>query len=141
MFGLMTRREHEEILLDLESELVHETKLNDTLQERIRLGEEYRARLEKENATTRAKNRELVHRVDAMHEECDEKISELEALLAGRDKRIRELELMLGSFEAQWSRRNDSLFENRKAREDSREAKAPRLPPLARDDRRREVRA
>ena len=64
MFGLMTRREHEEILLDLESELVHETKLNDTLQERIRLGEEYRARLEKENATTRAKNRELVHRVD-----------------------------------------------------------------------------
>lgn len=136
MFGLMTRREHEEILLDLESELVHETKLNDTLQERIRLGEEYRTRLEKENATTRAKNRELVHRVDAMHEECDEKISELEALLAEKDKRIRELELMLGSFEARFVNRNDTIWENRKAREECQEAKAPRLPPLARDDRR-----
>ena len=136
MFGLMTRREHEEILLDLESELVHETKLNDTLQERIRLGEEYRARLEKENATTRAKNRELMYRVDAMHEECDEKISELEALLAGKDKRIRELELMLGSFEARFVNRNDTIWENRKAREECQEAKAPRLPPLARDDRR-----
>ena len=134
MFGLMTRREHEEILLDLESELVHETKLNDTLQERIRLGEEYRARLEKENATTRAKNRELMYRVDAMHEECDEKISELEALLAGKDKRIRELELMLGSFEARFVNRNDTIWENRKAREECQEAKAPRLPPLARDD-------
>ena len=139
MFGLMTRREHEAILLELESELVHETKLNETLQERIRLGEEYRARLEKENATTRAKNRELVYRVDAMHEECDEKISELEALLAGKDKRIRELELMLGSFEAQWANRSGSVLENRKAREEGREEKAPRLPPLARDDRRREV--
>ena len=134
MFGLMTRREHEEILLDLESELVHETKLNDTLQERIRLVEKYRARLEKENATTRAKNRELMYRVDAMHEECDEKISELEALLAGKDKRIRELELMLGSFEARFVNRNDTIWENRKAREECQEAKAPRLPPLARDD-------
>ena len=139
MFGLMTRREHEDLLLSMESEQVYLKQKVETLCERIQLGEEYRARLEKENATTRAKNRELVYRVDAMHEECDEKISELEALLAGKDKRIRELELMLGSFEAQWSRRNDSLFENRKAREDSREARAPRLPPLARDDRRREV--
>ena len=139
MFGLMTRRAHEGAMLEMESELVHETKLNDTLQERIRLGEDYRTRLEKEICTTKAKNRELVYKVDALYKERDDKIAELEMLLAGRDKRIRELELMLGSFEARLVNRNDTIWENRKAREECQEAKAPRLPPLARDDRRRET--
>lgn len=131
MFGLMTRREHESIMLDLECELVNKTKLTEVLQERIQIGEEYRDRLEMEIASLKGKNRELVHRVDAMHEECDEKISELEALLAGKDKRIRELELMLGSYEARW--------EIRKPTPGTEEVQIPRRPPLARDDRRREV--
>ena len=128
MFGLMTKREHESIMLDLECELVNKTKLNEVLQERIQMGEEYRDRLEMEIASLKGKNRELVHKLDS----AETKIERLQI-------KIREQQLMLGSFEAQWSRRNDSLFENRKAREDSREPKAPRLPPLARDDRRREV--
>ena len=131
MFGLMTRREHESIMLDLECELVNKTKLTEVLQERIQIGEEYRDRLEMEIASLKGKNRELVHRVDAMHEECDEKISEREALLAGKDKRIRELELMLGSYEARW--------EIRKPTPGTEEVQIPRRPPLARDDRRREV--
>ena len=135
MFGLMTKREHESIMLDLECELVNKIKLTEVLQERIQMGEEYRDRLEMEIASLKGKNRELVHKLDSAETEIEEKLSQIERL----QMKIRELELMLGSFEAQWSRRNDSLFENRKAREDSREAKAPRLPPLARDDRRREV--
>ena len=135
MFGLMTKREHEDLMLSMESEQVYLKQKVETLCERIQLGEEYRARLEMEIASLKGKNRELVHQLEGAQIEIDEKLSRIERL----NMKIRELELMLGSFEAQWSRRNDSLFENRKAREDSREPKAPRLPPLARDDRRREV--
>ena len=128
MFGLMTRREHEDLMLSMESEQVYLKQKVEILCERIHLGEEYRDRLEMEIASLKGKNRELVHKLDS----AETKIERLQI-------KIREQQLMLGSFEAQWSRRNDSLFENRKAREDSREPKAPRLPPLARDDRRREV--
>lgn len=103
MFGLMSRREHEAILLDLESELVHETKLNDTLQERIRLGEEYRARLEMEIASLKGKNRELVHKLDSAETKIEEKLSQIERL----QMKIREQQLMLGSFEASWAARNE----------------------------------
>ncbi len=127
MFGLMTEREHGEIVLNLESELVHETKLNDTLQERIRLGEDYRARLETEIASLKGKNRELVQKLDSAKAEVEEKLAEIERL----NMKIREQQLMLGSFEARW--------EIRKPTPDAEEVQIPRRPPLARDDRRREV--
>lgn len=127
MFGLMTRREHEAILLELESELVHETKLNDTLQERIRLGEEYRARLEMEITSLKGKNRELAQKLDSAKAEVEEKLAEIERL----NMKIREQQLMLGSFEARW--------EIRKPTPGTEEVQIPRRPPLARDDRRREV--
>lgn len=127
MFGLMTRRAHEGAMLEMESELVHETKLNDTLQERIRLGEEYRARLEKEIASLKGKNRELVHKLDGAQIEIEEKLSRIERL----NMKIREQQLMLGSYEARW--------EIRKPTPGTEEVQIPRRPPLARDDRRREV--
>lgn len=102
MLGLMTRREHEAILLDLESELFHKTKLNDTLQERIRLGEEYRARLEMEIQSTKKANRELVNTIDGMQSVIDEKEARIERL----NFLIREKELMIGSYEANWAARN-----------------------------------
>lgn len=127
MFGLMTEREHGEIVLNLESELVHETKLNDTLQERIRLSEDYRARLETEIASLKGKNRELVQKLDSAKAEVEEKLAEIERL----NMKIREQQLMLGSFEARW--------EIRKPTPGTEEVQIPRRPPLARDDRRREV--
>ena len=127
MFGLMTEREHGEIVLNLESELVHETKLNDTLQERIRLGEDYRARLEMEIASLKGKNRELVHKLDGAQAEVEEKLAEIERL----NMKIREQQLMLGSYEARW--------EIRKPTPGTEEVQIPRRPPLARDDRRREA--
>ena len=135
MFGLMTEREHESIMLDLECELVNKIKLTEVLQERIQMGEEYRDRLEMEIASLKGKNRELVQKLDSAKAEVEEKLAEIERL----NMKIREQQLMLGSFEAQWANRSGSVLENRKAREEGREEKALRLPPLARDDRRREV--
>ena len=102
MFGLMTEREHESIMLDLECELVNKTKLTEVLKERIQLGEEYRARLEMEIASLKGKNRELVHKLDGAQIEIEEKLSRIERL----NMKIREQQLMLGSFEANWAARN-----------------------------------
>lgn len=134
MFGLMTRREHEAILLELESELVHETKLNETLQERIRLGEEYRARLEMEIASLKGKNRELVRKLEGAQIEIDEKLSRIERL----NMKIREQQLMLGSFEANWAARN---AKDAGEEDGEQTGPVPRLAPLARDERRREASA
>lgn len=134
MFGLMTEREHESILLDLECELVNKTKLNEVLQERIQLGEEYRARLEMEITSLKGKNRELVHKLDGAQIEIDEKLSRIERL----NMKIREQQLMLGSFEASWATRNAKAA----GEEDGEQAgPVPRLAPLARDERRREASA
>lgn len=127
MFGLMTEREHESIMLDLECELVNKIKLTEVLQERIQLGEEYRARLEMEIASLKGKNRELVHKLDSAETEIEEKLSRIERL----QMKIREQQLMLGSFEARW--------EIRKPTPGTEEVQIPRRPPLARDDRRREA--
>lgn len=107
MFGLMTEREHESILLDLECELVNKTKLNEVLKERIQLGEEYRARLEMEITSLKGKNRELVHKLDGAQIEIDEKLSRIERL----NMKIREQQLMLGSFEASWAARSEKEAE------------------------------
>lgn len=127
MFGLMTEREHESILLDLECELVNKTKLAEVLQERIQMGEEYRDRLEMEITSLKGKNRELVQKLDSVKAEVEEKLAEIERL----NMKIREQQLMLGSFEARW--------EIRKPTPGTEEVQIPRRPPLARDDRRREV--
>lgn len=131
MFGLMTRREHEDLMLSMECELQYQQQKNQILAERIQLGEDYRGRMEREISSVKAKNRELVHKVDAQAAAFEDKSRELEMLLAERDKRIRELELMLGSYEARW--------EIRKSAPGAEEEPIPRRAPLARDDRRREV--
>ena len=127
MFGLMTEREHESIMLDLECELVNKTKLAEVLQERIQMGEEYRDRLEMEIASLKGKNRELVHKLESAQAEIDEKLSRIDRL----NMKIREQQLMLGSYEARW--------EIRKPTPGIEEEQIPRRAPLARDDRRREV--
>lgn len=134
MFGLMTEREHESILLDLECELVNKTKLNEVLKERIQLGEEYRARLGMEITSLKGKNRELVQKLDSAKAEVEEKLAEIERL----NMKIREQQLMLGSFEASWATRNAKAA----GEEDGEQAgPVPRLAPLARDERRREASA
>lgn len=57
----------------------------------------------------------------------EEKLAEIERL----NMKIREQQLMLGSFEARW--------EIRKPTPGTEEVQILRRPPLARDDRRREV--
>ena len=112
MFGLISRRAHEIEVTHVESEMVCERKKNEALLDRIRLGEDYRARLEREISSTKAKNRELVHRVDAMQEEYEQIVGDLELRLDERNKRVRELELMLGSFEARWCSRTEKQEES-----------------------------
>ena len=107
MFGLMTKREHESIMLDLECELVNKTKLTEVLQERIQMGEEYRDRLEMEIASLKGKNRELVHKLDSAETKIEEKLSQIERL----QMKIREQQLMLGSFEASWAARSEKEAE------------------------------
>lgn len=102
MFGLMTRREHEDLMLSKECELQYQQQKNQTLAERIQLGEEYRARLEHEIESTKRANRELVHKLDGAQIEIEEKLSRIERL----NMKIREQQLMLGSFEASWAARN-----------------------------------
>lgn len=127
MFGLMPRREHEDLMLSMESELQYQQQKNKILLERIQLGEDYRARLETEIASLKGKNRELVHQLEGAQIEINEKLFRIERL----NMKIREQQLMLGSFEANWAARN--------AKDTEEEEQVPRRPPLARDDRRREV--
>ena len=134
MFGLMTEREHESIMLDLECELVNKTKLAEVLQERIQMGEEYRDRLEMEIASLKGKNRELVHKLDSAQAEIEEKLSRIERL----NMKIREQQLMLGSFEANWATRNAKAAREEDGEQD---VQVPRLAPLDRDERRREASA
>ena len=65
--------------------------------------------------------------LDSAKAEVEEKLAEIERL----NMKIREQKLMLGSFEARW--------EIRKPTPGTEEVQIPRRPPLARDDRRREV--
>lgn len=134
MFGLMTEREHEDLMLSMECDLQYQQQKNKILCERIQLGEEYRARLEMEIASLKGKNRELVHKLEGAQIEIDEKLSRIERL----QMKIREQQLMLGSFEASWATRNAKA-----AREEDGEqaGPVPRLAPLARDERRREASA
>lgn len=159
MFGLMTEREHESIMLDLECELVNKTKLTEVLQERIQMGEEYRDRLEMEIASLKGKNRELVHKLDGAQIEIDEKLSRIERL----NMKIREQQLMLGSFEASWAARNEKAAGEEETVQnewrsfvpptkkyppmpvpeidEEQATPIPRRAPLARDERRREASA
>ena len=89
MFGMMRRAEHEDAVLALECELQYQKQRNKGLTERILLGEEYRAKMETELASTKAKNRDLIHMADDMERELREKEHEL-----------KELRLMCGSLEA-----------------------------------------
>lgn len=127
MFGLMTEREHEDLMLSMECDLQYQQQKNEILCERIQMGEEYRDRLEMEIASLKGKNRELVQKLDSAKAEFEEKLAEIERL----NMKIREQQLMLGSFEARW--------EIRKPTPGTEEVQIPRRPPLARDDRRREV--
>ena len=98
MFGLMTEREHESIMLDLECELVHERKQGEALVQRIQLGEDYRARLEYEIESTKRANRELVRKMDELGIELDEKKARIDRLVF----LLKEKELMIGSLEARY---------------------------------------
>lgn len=134
MFGLMTEREHEDLMLSMECDLQYQQQKNKILCERIQLGEEYRARLGMEITSLKGKNRELVQKLDSVKAEVEEKLAEIERL----NMKIREQQLMLGSFEASWATRNAKA-----AREEDGEqaGPVPRLAPLARDERRREASA
>lgn len=101
MFGLISRREHEDALLDLESENVCARQQNEGLIKRIKLGEDYRSRLELENASLRDANRRLIYERD-----------ELTAELARKENQIRELQLIKESMEAMWGRGRSDEIEN-----------------------------
>ena len=98
MFGLMTRRAHEDLMLSKECELQYQQQKNQTLAERIQLGEDYRARLEREIESTKKANRELVHTIDGMQSVIDEKEARIDRL----SFLIKEKELMIGSLEARY---------------------------------------
>lgn len=131
MFGLMTKREHEDLMLSMECDLQYQQQKNKILCERIQLGEDYRTRLEREITSVKGKNRELVRKVDELQQEFDYITREQELELDRRGNRIRELELMLGSYEARW--------EIRKPTPGNEEEPILRRALLARDDRRREA--
>lgn len=134
MFGLMTKREHEVLMLSMECDLQYQQQKNKILCERIQLGEDYRARLEREITSVKGKNRELVHKLDSAQAEIEEKLSRIERL----NMKIREQQLMLGSFEANWATRNAKADREEDGEQD---VQVPRLAPLARDERRREASA
>ena len=72
--------------------------------------------------------------LDSAKTEVEEKLAEIERL----NMKIREQQLMLGSFEASWATRNAKAA----GEEDGEQAgPVPRLAPLARDERRREASA
>ena len=54
MFGLMTEREHKDLMLSMECDLQYQQQKNKILCERIQLGEEYRAQLEMEITSLKA---------------------------------------------------------------------------------------
>ena len=100
MFGMMRRAEHEDAVLALECELQYQKQRNRGLTERIQLGEEYRTRLEMELASTKRKNRDLVHMTDDMERELREK-----------DHALKELRLLCGSLEAHLAARCERAAE------------------------------
>lgn len=107
MFGLMTEREHKDLMLSMECDLQYQQQKNKILCERIQLGEEYRARLEMEIASLKGKNRELVHKLEGAQIEIDEKLSRIERL----NMKIREQQLQLMSWEASWAARSEKEAE------------------------------
>ena len=103
MFGLMRRAKHEDVVLGMQCDLQYQQQRNEILQERIRRGEDYRARLERERDSLKGKNRELVHKLDSAQAALDEERSQVEKLRM----MIREQQLLIGSFEANWAARNE----------------------------------
>lgn len=159
MFGLMTEREHADLMLSMECDLQYQQQKNKILCERIQLGEEYRARLGMEITSLKGKNRELVQKLDSAKTEIEEKLAEIERL----NMKIREQQLMLGSFEANWAARNEKADGEEKTAQhewrsfvpttkkyppmpvpeidEEQAAPIPRRAPLAKDERRREASA
>lgn len=110
----VTRRTYDDKVLELESDIVYVKNLNQTLTERIAHGEDYRHYLQKEIDSLREANRRMVAELDSKTEE-----------LAAAHHTLGDLRLQLMSLEARW---------NKPAPE-----QIPHLPPLAHDDRRKEV--
>lgn len=98
MFGLISRRKHEDLMLSKECELQYQQQKNQTLAERIQLGEDYRARLEYEIESTKRANRELARKMDEIGIELDEKKARIDRLVF----LLKEKELMIGSLEARY---------------------------------------
>lgn len=103
MFGLITKSRHEDEMLDMQNLVVCGRKKNDALEkrgrvlaERIRLGEEYRARLELEIASVKETNIRLLREKDELERELSQRMHEL-----------REARLMCGSLEAHLSARHE----------------------------------
>lgn len=101
MFGLIRRKAYEDLALDSECEIQCLAKQNEALWARIKAGEEYRDRLEREIQSTKTANRDRLQEIDGLLRELKE-----------RDMRIAQLEhdlgharLLCGSFEASWSAR------------------------------------
>jgi len=94
MFGLMTIRAHESALSNVENAYICIKKSNEMLKKRIRLGEDYRSRLELEITSVKEANIRLLHEKE-----------ELERELMQTDHALREARLMCGSLEAHLSAR------------------------------------
>lgn len=90
----VSRRAHEDALLDMECAIVCARKKIETLIERIQMGEDYRRRLERENLSIKGANVRLLRELD-----------ELRLELARRQNEICELRLMRESLEALWNTR------------------------------------
>lgn len=90
----VSRKAYDDLKLDRECQIQCLAKQNEGLWERIKAGEDYRSSLELENASLRDANRRLVYEKDEADAECNR-----------IRHRMRELELMLGSMEAQWRQR------------------------------------
>ena len=103
MFGLVTRKTYEQDLLQMESENICLSKQNEGLQDRIRLGEEYRDRLSFENTSIKQANRELLMRID----ELENKIQDMGSNMAHIEYQLKEERLLRMSLETSWGKTNE----------------------------------
>ena len=90
----VSRKKFDDLKLDSECKVQYLAKKNEGLWDRLREIEDYRNGLEMENASLRDANRRLVYEKDESEEEK-----------VRMRHRVRVLELMLGSMEAQWRQR------------------------------------
>lgn len=94
MKHFVSMKKYNDLKLDSDCRIQCLAKQNEGLWDRLHEIEDYRNGLELENASLRDANRRLVYEKDETDAECNR-----------MRHRLRELELMLGSMEAQWRQR------------------------------------